>query len=219
MSEREVTLQRAHEACLQGDYQRAYEMYEALLKTYPNDSQVFLEYGKALYMEFEDLEKALHLFEQAFEHDPNLVEALLWQADVSALGYGSDQVGAARLYRQAIELDPKSVDAYIGLGLQYQAPSVSLSLEETIDVFRTAIVLDPKRADAYNNLGMALLDKEDTSGARAAFLHAIDLLEGTDNQKRIPAIKRYIEQIDRHETIKTRARVNYSPRYYELSQI
>ena len=148
MSEREVILQRALDY-LQGDYQRAYEMYEALLKTYPNDSQVFLEYGKAHYMEFENVEKALYLFEQAFEHDHNLVEALLWQADISAMGYGSGQAGAVRLYRQAIELDPNNVDAYIGLGLQYQAPSVSLSLEEVIDVFRTAIVLDPKRADAY----------------------------------------------------------------------
>ncbi len=215
----EVTLQRAHEDCLRGDYSGAYEMYEALLQTYPDNSQVLVEYGKAVYMEFEDLEKALHLFERAFEHDRTFVEALLWQADVAALGYGPDQVGAVSLYRRAIELDPDCVDAYIGLGLQYQAPSVTLSLDETIEAFRTAIALNSHRADAYSNLGMVLLDKGDISGARAAFLQAIAMLEGTDYQKRIPAIKRYIEQIDRHETIKTRARVNYSPRYQRLSQM
>ena len=69
------------------------------------------------------------------------------------------------------------------------------------------------------NLGMVLLNKNDTVGARDAFLHAVDLLQGTEYQKQIPVIKRYIEQIDRHETIKTRAAVNYSPRYRSLSKI
>ena len=54
----------------------------------------------------------------------------------------------------------------MGLGLQYQAPSVTLSLDETIDAFRTAIALDPYRADAYSNLGMVLLEKGDTTGAQ-----------------------------------------------------
>jgi tetratricopeptide (TPR) repeat protein len=217
MCERELSMQNAHEACLQRDYPKAYDLYKALLQTYPDDPQVLLEYGLAVYMEFEDLEKALHLFEQAFEHDPTSVEALLWLADIAAMGYGPEQVGAVSLYRRAIGLDPKCVDAYIGLGLQYQAPSVTLSLDETIDAFRTAIALDPHRADAYSNLGMALLEKRDMAGARAAFVRAIDLLEGTDYAKRIPAIRRYIEQIDHHETIRTRASANYSPRYHWFS--
>jgi tetratricopeptide (TPR) repeat protein len=218
MCEREAVLRQAHEACLRRDYPEAYNMYKALLQTYPDDSQVLLEYGKAVYMQFEDLEKALCLFERAFERDPTSVDALLWLADVAALGYGPDHVGAVSLYRRAIKLDPKCVDAYVGLGLQYQAPSVTLSLEETIKAFCTAIALDPHRADAYSNLGMALLDKGDTAGARAAFLHTIDLLEGTSYQKRIPAIRRYIEQIDHHEPIKTRAHVSYSPRYRWFSE-
>ena len=218
MSERESILRQAHEACLQRDYPKAYNLYEVLLQTYPGDPQILLEYGKAVYMKFEDLEKALCLFKRAFERDSSSVEALLWLADVAALGYGPDHLGAVCLYRRAIELDPKCVDAYLGLGLQYQAPSVTLSLEETINAFCTAIALDPHRADAYSNLGMALLDKGDAVGAHTAFLHAIDLLEGTNYQKRIPAIKRYIEQIDRHEAIKTRASANYSPRYRWFSE-
>lgn len=218
MCERESVLRQAHEACLRRDYHEAYHLYEALLQTYPDDSQVLLEYGKAVYMKFENLEKALCIFEQALERDSASVEALLWLADVAALGYGPDYAGAVRLYQRAIELDPKCVDAYVGLGLQYQAPSVSLSLEEAIKAFCTAITLDPHRADAYSNLGMTLLDKGDMAGARAAFLHAIDLLGGTNYQKRIPAIRRYIEQIDRHEKIKTRAGANYSPRYLWFSE-
>jgi tetratricopeptide (TPR) repeat protein len=219
MDEREAILQQAHEARQRRDYPKAYHLYEALLQTSPDDPQILLEYGKAVYMEFEDLGKALRLFEKAFELDSTSVEALLWQADIAALGYGSGYRGAVSLYRQAIELDPTCADAYVGLGLQYQTPSVTLSLEETIDAFRTAIALDPHRADAYSNLGMALLDKKDMAGARAAFLHAIDLLEGTEDQKRIPAIRRYVEQIDRHEVITIRARVYGSPRYREFSEV
>ena len=105
-SKNQSILRQAYEACLRRDYPKAYDLYGALLQTYPDDPQVFLEYGKAVYMEFEDLEKALHLFEQAFEHDPTSVEALLWQADIAAMGYGPEQVGAVSLYRRAIELDP-----------------------------------------------------------------------------------------------------------------
>jgi tetratricopeptide (TPR) repeat protein len=137
---------------------------------------------------------------------------------MTVLWYTRYHLGAVSLYRRAIELDPKCVDAYLGLGLQYQAPSVTLSLGEAINAFCTAIALDPHRADAYSNLGMALLEKRDADGARTAFLRAIDLLEGTNYQKPIPAVRRYIEQVDRHETIQTRARANYSPRYRWFSE-
>lgn len=99
MSERESILRQAHEACLRRDYPEAYNLYEALLQMYPDAPQVLLEYGKAVYMKFENLEKALCIFERAFERDSASVEALLWLADVAALGYGPDHAGAVSLYR------------------------------------------------------------------------------------------------------------------------
>ena len=139
MDEREAILQQAHEAYQQRNYPLAYDLYEALLQMFPGDPQVRLAYGKAVYLEYEDLEKALRLFEKVTELDSTTVEALLWQADIASLGYGPSYQGAVSLYRQAIHLDPNCVDAYIGLGLQYQAPSVTLSLEQAIDAFGTAI--------------------------------------------------------------------------------
>lgn len=218
MTERESILQQAHEACLQRNFPQAYALYEGLLQAYPDDIQVLLDYGKAVYIEFEEPEKALRLFEQAVACDPNCVEALLWSADVAALGYGPEQEGAAALYKQAIELDPTCVDAYVGLGLQYQAPSVTLSLEETIQAFRQAIALDPQRADAYNDLGMVLLRKGDKAEARVALCRAIECMQGTSRQRRIPGIKKYIEKIDRDEIIRTGASWNDSPRYRWFSQ-
>jgi tetratricopeptide (TPR) repeat protein len=212
MSERDLTLQQAHEACLQEDYAKAYDLYEMLLKIYPNDSQILLNYGKALYNEYEDLEKAAHLFEQVLESEPNSLEALLWLADIAAVGYGPEQIGAASLYQRAIDLDPNCVDAYIGLGLQHNAPSVLLSLQEAIEAFRKATSLDPRRVDAHIDLAMALLENGNFAGARAAFLRALDLLNSTDQQKLRATIRRYVEQIDRNEPIKNRVFYNFSPR-------
>lgn len=174
---------------------------------------MLLDYGKAVYGEFEEPEKALHLFERAVECDPNCVEAWLWLADTAAMGYGPEQEGAANFYRKAIELDPTCVDAYVGLGLQYQAPSVTLSLEETIQAFRQAIALDPQRADAYNALGMALLKKGDTADARVAFLRAIDQLKVANRPRKIAIVRKYIEQIDNTGKLRSGGRWNDSPRY------
>ena len=213
MDERTMSLQEAREACLQGDYTRAYDLYEALLNAYPGNPQILLEYGKAIYGEYNDLEKAARLFEQALESDPNLVEALLWLADIAAAGYGPEQIGAVSLYRRVIELDPKNVDAYIGLGLQHHAPSVSLSLEEAIEAFRKATQLDLQRSDGWIDLGMALLESGHQEGARRAFVESIHLLHGSNRQKLIPAVEQYIARIDSSEPIKNAAFYNFSPRY------
>lgn len=219
MNERDTILQQAYEACLQRQFSQAYALYETLLQAYPDDPQVLLDYGKAVFSEFENLEKAIHLFEQVLKRDPTCVEAMLWLADIAALGYGSEQVGAASLYRKAIEADPACVDAYIGLGLQYQAPGVTLSLEEAIQAFRQAIAFDPQRADAYQNLGIILLKTGDSAGARAAFSGAIELWGRKGHPKRVQVLRKYIEQIDRNEAIKNFGSWSDSPRYNWLIRL
>ena len=218
MNERDTNLQQAHEAYLQQDFRQASALYEPLLQTYPEDLQVLLDYGKATYGEFEDLEKALHLFERALESDPTNIEALLWQADTAAMGYGPEMAGAADLYRRAIELDPTCVDAYIGLAFQYRAPGVTLSLEEAIQLYRRALALDPHRFGAYNNLAMRLLDKGDMAEAREAFCRAIECIKGTDREKQIPGLQKYIDKIDNKQEIKTRWETNDSPRSLWLTR-
>lgn len=218
MNERDSLLQQAHEAYLQHNFTGASALYETLLQMYPEDPQILLDYGKATYGEFEDLDKALYLFKRAFESDPTCIEALLWMADTAAMGYGPDMAGAAELYRRAIELDPTCVDAYIGLAFQYRAPGVTLSLEEAIQLYRQALALDPHRFGAYNNLGMRLLDKGDMAGAREAFCRAIELMRGTDREKQIPALQQYIDNIDNKQEIKTRWETNDSPRSRWLSR-
>lgn len=217
MNERELMLQQAHEACLQRSFSQAYAFYKTLLQKYPDDSQVLLEYGKAVFGEFEDPEQAIHLFERALASDPGCVEALLWLADTAALGYGPEQAGAVTFYRKAMEFDPQCVDAYIGLGLQYQAPGVALSLDEAIQAFRQAIALDPRRADAHQNLGIVLLKKGDKVGARAAFSSAIELLEKTNHQQKVQVLRKYLEQIDRNEVVRNLGSWNDSPRYSWLT--
>lgn len=213
MEERDSLLQQAHEACWQFQFAQAYDIYEALLQANPDDPQVLLDYGRAVFGEGNDFEKATRLFEQAVQSDPTSVEAVLWLADMAALGYGPEQAGAVTLYRRALELDPACVDAYIGLGLQYRAPSVTLTLEESLQAFRQAATLDPRRSDASANLGMLLLEEGKRPEALAALRDAIVRMQGTDRARQIPAIQKYIERIERGEPIKKKAMFNDSPRY------
>jgi tetratricopeptide (TPR) repeat protein len=218
MTERDTLRQQAHEACLQEDYVTAYALYEELLQVYPEDAEILLDYGRAVYREYADLDKAACLFEQALEREPDSVELLLWLADIGATGYGPGYKAAVNLYQRVIELDPCNVDAYVGLGLQYHAPSVSMTSEEATQAFRKATQLDAQRADAHLDLGMLLLDTTDTPAARKEFLVTVNLLNTTGKKKLAKSVQQLIDQIERQEPIKNRFRLNLSSRYLWLSQ-
>jgi len=70
MNGRKESLEQAHQSWAQGNFQAAYELYEQLLRSAPNDAEVLREYGQAKYFEYTDLEQATRLFERAVKVDP-----------------------------------------------------------------------------------------------------------------------------------------------------
>jgi Flp pilus assembly protein TadD len=79
-----------------------------------------------------------------------------------------------RAYRKAIELDPKSADAWNGLGILLVEQLGRC--EDSEAAFRRAIELDPKSAAAWNNLGNLRKDHLGRSDeAEAAYRKAIEL--------------------------------------------
>ena len=91
---------------------------------------------------------------------------------------------------KAIELDPKSAQAYLsrGVGNYYLPPTFGGNIEKAIADFKKAVELDPKLADAHLWLGVAYRKTNRIPEARAALTKALQL-----NPNRIWA-KRQLEK-------------------------
>jgi tetratricopeptide (TPR) repeat protein len=78
---------------------------------------------------------------------------------------------------KAIELDPKSADAYLshGVGNYYLPPAFGGGMELAIKDFEKAIELNPKSADAYLWLGLSLRKENRPAEARKAFAKSLEL--------------------------------------------
>jgi tetratricopeptide (TPR) repeat protein len=211
-TDRESQLARARQACRDQDFQTAYAIYDRLLGADPDDAEVLREYGRARYAEYTDLEGAARLFERALAVEPRSVETLLWLGDVASLGYGPGYAGAAESYRAAARLDPRAVDAYVGLGMLHRSPGAPVGQAEAIEALRTAARLDPRRADAHADLGALLLEQGDRSGALEALRTAQRLLAEAGEESRAAGLQSLVGQLERGEPVATTVLFNDSPR-------
>lgn len=156
----------------------AYSLYEKLLQEYPCDPIVLREYGRALYAEFNDFEKATSLFERALKKEPNSLLTLQYLADLYAMGYGQGYDVALSIYQQIIVLARNDLDtrssAYIGMGCLYR---IIGTYNDVIAAFRKATEIAPDRPDAHHNLGVALYEAGDLEGAQKELKIAEELLK------------------------------------------
>jgi tetratricopeptide (TPR) repeat protein len=93
---------------------------------------------------------------------------------IAALRYGKCALDSVN---RAIELDPKSADAYVshGVGNYYLPQALGGGIDLAIKDFRRAIELNPKSADAYLWLGVALRKSNQPAEAHLALAKAVDL--------------------------------------------
>jgi len=162
MNEPAEILEKAHRLCVHGDYISAYILYEQLLLEYHENPDIFFEYGRAIFSDFGDLEKAAQLFERFLEINPDSVKTLLYLGALYSMGYGNGYPAALPIYQRVISLSTSNkealVDAYTGIGMLHHMPNSPVSYEEVITAFRKAIETCPQRADVHQNLGAALLE-------------------------------------------------------------
>jgi len=211
--DRDQRLEQARQICRQGDFDVAYRIYDSLLQAYPNDPEILRDYGRAKYQEYDNLGQAAQLFAQAHAAAPTSVELLLWRADLSALGYGDGYAAAAALYRQALQIDPQAVDAYIGLGMLHRVPGKPVSLDEAITAFRQAVEIDPQRADAHLDLGMALIEAGQHHAARESLRAGQRLLHASGNDRQAQSVQAVLDRLDRNEIISSLVYTLDSARY------
>lgn len=93
---------------------------------------------------------------------------------LAGLRYGKCALSSVN---KAIELDPKSSDAYLshGVGNYYLPPAFGGGIELAVKDFEKAIELNPKSADAYLWLGLALRKENKAAEARKAFAKSLEL--------------------------------------------
>jgi tetratricopeptide (TPR) repeat protein len=93
---------------------------------------------------------------------------------LSAFSYGKR---AREAINKALELDPKSAQAYLarGVGNYYLPEALGGGMPLAIPDFRKAADLDPSSAEAYLWLGLALRKEHHNAEARQAFEKAVRL--------------------------------------------
>jgi tetratricopeptide (TPR) repeat protein len=122
-------------------------------------------------------ERAVALKPDSAEYN-RVLGALCGQA-ISGNGLAALKYGKCALenVNKAIELDPKSSDAYVsqGVGYFYLPPAFGGGVEVALKDFQKAIELNPRSAEAYTWLGVALRKANRPAESRKAFEKALEL--------------------------------------------
>ncbi|MBA2392246.1 MAG: tetratricopeptide repeat protein [Ktedonobacteraceae bacterium] len=212
MNIRDGNLEKAHQFYAKDDYASSYALYEDLLRKDPEDREVLYEYGRAIFSEFGDLEKATHLFEHFLEIEPDSVVALLYLGTLYSMGYGKGYPEALPIYQRILTLSRSNkeamVNAFIGIGMLHHVPNSPVSYEEVITAFRKALEIDPQRADAHQNLGVALLEGDKRQEAWKELKIAENLLK----KMGIPTegVQKLLHVIERNELFTRGPYINLS---------
>ncbi len=133
---------------------------------------------------FSAAESGMGPAERAVALDPNSAEfnrvlgTLCGQA-ISGNGMAALKYGRCALTNvsRAIELDPKSSEAYVshGVGYFYLPPAFGGGVDTALADFQKAVQLNPRSAEAYVWLGVALRKANRAPEARKAFEKAVEL--------------------------------------------
>jgi Flp pilus assembly protein TadD len=122
------------------------------------------------YMDQQQFQRALQLFQQATQADPKLRVARLNQG-IALLNLQREDE-ARKLLLEAVELDPDAVQGWYNLGLLYKAQGQT---QPPIDAFTHVAKLAPSDADTFYFLGMLHSQAGDQAAAIPAFEQALRL--------------------------------------------
>ena len=152
-----------------GNWNKAQEIYQHLLKKDPNNYAVLQNYGPLL-AQLREYKLANSIFQKCLKIKPN--DSLL------LYNYGRffhDQKiyeKAIDYYNKSFEKNPKNAMAQYNIGNIYFAKK---QFENAIDKFKKATEINPSHSFAYNNIGLALKKLGNFDGALKFYKKAISV--------------------------------------------
>jgi len=146
----DYNLKKANTYYYAKNYVKANELYDLILKEYPDDVNALYNKGLVLY-DLGKLEEAIVWYDKALGIDPKHVYAL------NNKGAALDKLGkleeAITWFDKALEINPKHVSALSNKGVALDKLGKH---EEAITWFDKALEIDPKHVYALNNKGVVL---------------------------------------------------------------
>lgn len=113
-----------------------------------------------------------YLTRSRYEKAVKKLAALDWFEEGWALSHVGNHAGAADAYLRAVELNPRLVQAYVGLG---EARTILDMKEEALEDFGKALALDAEEAGAYHSRGFLSASRGDYGKAVEDYGRAIEL--------------------------------------------
>ena len=150
---------------------RAAEVAREATRRYPTDPGAWLNLGMAEQASG-NLAAARDAFARVLEIDATFSAGRVATYLANVEYQRGDWAASAAAARQAVELDPVGVEAWLFLGLAQQKLGQILEAQQA---FRKAVELDPERPESQNNLGTVLVALGDHEGAAEAFRKAVEL--------------------------------------------
>lgn len=167
--DRRLTLQAMGEVhLLRRDLGAALELYDELVKEFPDSPKLFNERGVCLHQAGRRPE-AESSYRKAVELDKNY--ALAWNNLGVLQGHGDAGDDAMEAFHQALRCRRDLVTANLNLGLLLlQRRRLQLALE----AYRQVLADFPRNAVAWNGVGLVLTELKRFADARNAFVRAVE---------------------------------------------
>ena len=153
----------------QGNWNKAREIYEHLLKSNPNDYSVLQNYGPLL-AQLREYSLAKNIFEKCLKINPK--DSLLLYNFGKFLHERKIFDKAIDLYKKSFDLNSKNDACIYNLGNIYFSLK---KFDDAIAYFKKTIEINPSNFLAYNNIGLSLKKKGHFKEALKFYKKAIDI--------------------------------------------
>jgi len=162
-------LQNAMRYHRSGQFQRAKEIYNRILKVNPQHGETLHLLGVMAY-QFKKYETAAALIGKAIEIDPN--QAIYYTNMGNVLNEQAQSDRAVTCYQKALQLNPNLVEAHYNLGNTLDRQG---KLDEAIVCYQKTLQINPNYVEGHNNLGNILNKQGKLDQAIACYQKAIQL--------------------------------------------
>ena len=153
----------------EGKIDVAQDLYNQILKIYPNHSQT-LNNIAIIFINSQEYQKAKKFYEKSIEINPNYADA----HNNLGLTYVNlkDYQKARKCYEKAIELNPNYADAHYNLGGLFNELRENQKSKKS---YERAIEINPDHANAYNNRGILFKESGDLQKSKNCYEKAIEI--------------------------------------------